>query len=96
MGDGTLGMNPGDYGAEELDQERRDQEYMEELYNMEQRYAITEKAKIGSQMQCPFCGIFITKTTYNKKFCHKGCKDKYWNNVNDKRRDRSHAYSKGR
>jgi len=62
---------------------------------MTNRYDVARQAKIGAVVYCPFCGKPGIKTTYNKAFCRGGnCKDRFWNTVNAKRRQRSRAFNK--
>lgn len=48
-------------------------------------------AKIGSEITCPSCQTKFLKKSYNSVFCKtKGktvCKDYYWNNVDEKKRN---------
>ena len=49
------------------------------------------EAKIGSEISCPSCGTKFVKKSYNSVFCKsKGktvCKDHYWNNVDECKRN---------
>jgi len=97
MGDGTLGMWPDDEGAGEHEREREEEELANLIATMEQRYRLAKKAPVGATIHCPYCNAYIIKNTYQRKFCKgkgKKCKDSYWNLVDDKRRDRSHRFSK--
>lgn len=66
---------------------------------MEARYAHATTAKVGAQIQCPTCGTHMTKRSYQHKFCKgKGrnrykCKDRYWDTVDDTRRERAKMWS---
>lgn len=74
------------YYEEKSDLERK-------LEGIEHRYNIAKNAKIGSMIQCAYCGKHIKKTTYHKKFCSNqktsknksSCKDKYWNLIDFRR-----------
>lgn len=86
----------------ELDEDRGyDTEVMESMIeNMLQRYDRCCNSKIGSTINCPYCGKSFIKKTYHKVFCsnqkthgRKNCKDRYWNTVDEKRRARASKYS---
>lgn len=55
------------------------------------KYDACKSAKIGSSIVCPSCNTTHIKTAYNTVFCKsKGgtkCKDNYWNNVDESKRD---------
>jgi len=63
--------------------------------SMVQKYNAARTASIGSVIRCPTCYRQHQKTTYHKVFCSNGrrrggnCKDRYWNIVDDTRRDRA-------
>ena len=67
------------------------------LTKKEARYYDNKRSEVGTTIRCANCGKRILKKSYQTQFCsNKGrgnCKDTYWNNVSDKRRDRSHRYS---
>lgn len=50
-----------------------------------------QDAPIGSEIKCPSCGTMHTKKAYNTIFCKSKdgsvCKDNYWNNVDNKKRN---------
>ena len=56
-------------------------------------YVITKNAKVGEIITCPGCGENIIKTSYQHTFCDKICKDRYWNNVDSRKRNRKHPPS---
>ena len=62
------------------------------------RYKAAKAARVGEIIECAFCGRRIIKTTYHKAFCSNGktrkgaggnCKDRYWNTVDEVRRERA-------
>lgn len=69
---------------------------METIVNMDDTntvYLESKAAKVGSEIQCPYCGTMHTKTTYHKVFCSNGkkdrsknCKDHFWNRATETRR----------
>jgi len=66
---------------------------------LKKRYEKVKKAKTGSSVECPVCLKKMKKTTYNKVFCSNGrtkqggnCKERYWNSVDDKRRERAKLF----
>lgn len=77
----------------EIEQER----YYKSLNNMERRYYDNKRSEVGTTIRCACCGRRLLKKSYQTQFCsNKGksnCKDKYWNNVSDERRERSHRFS---
>jgi hypothetical protein len=88
-----------EWAAEEERKERREaNESM--LGDMRSRYAVARRAEMGATIECPCCKKRIVKRTYHRVFCsnqkthgRKNCKDRYWNMVDDKRRDRARAYA---
>jgi len=80
-------------------------EYMQELdddrdirmrIKAKDLYEDATTAATGSTITCPSCGKAFTKNTYHNKFCSNqktagknNCKDWYWNNVDDFRRERN-------
>ena len=73
--------------------EQRDYEYRKKVALMESRYNDNKNSAIGAKIRCAGCGKRIIKRNYQTQFCrNKGqgnCKDKYWNNVPVKRRERA-------
>ena len=66
---------------------------------MRNRYKAAKAAAVGAVNQCAFCGKQTVKTTYHKAFCSNGrtrkggnCKDRYWNSVDRKRRERARQW----
>ena len=58
---------------------------------LKERYVLAKEAKTGSNIVCPSCGNIHKKTTYQKVFCNSTiCKDHYWNNVDNRKRNRKH------
>jgi endogenous inhibitor of DNA gyrase (YacG/DUF329 family) len=57
------------------------------INEMKHRYSVAEKSKIGVRINCPACSRLITKKSYQHKFCNKRCKDFYWNNVIETKRN---------
>ena len=86
-----------DLGAEEDCRRFEEEQYFKHISKMEQRYRQNSEAEVGCTINCAFCNKIILKKSYQTKFCsNKGegnCKDKYWNNVDDTRRGRSHKFS---
>ena len=62
-------------------------------YTMLERYVIAESTVVGNTFLCAYCGKTIVKRTYQQKFCNNKCKDKYWNTVDKKRRNRAKVWS---
>jgi hypothetical protein len=62
-------------------------------------YEVAKTAKVGEMIACPNCKKMHKKTTYHKIFCNnqkthpgkRSCKDRYWNTVDEKRRDRARS-----
>jgi len=58
---------------------------------MKSVYESNKKASVGSVCQCPSCGTAFEKTNYQQAFCKTKngsiCKDKYWNNVDPRKRN---------
>ena len=73
--------------------ESRNQAYVDNNKAMKARYQFNSKAAIGSEIACACCSKVIVKKSYQTQFCsNKGpgnCKDKYWNNTDEKRRLRA-------
>lgn len=47
-----------------------------------------EETPVGEPISCPYCGVSILKSRYNKVFCSNvrthdkaNCKDRYWNRL---------------
>ena len=94
MGDEADALNDMyDYEFDEYNQ----QTYYAELNEMQKRYADNKHSDIGTTIRCAYCAKRIIKQSQQHQFCsNKGagnCKDAYWNNVDDTRRERSHRYS---
>ena len=54
---------------------------------MKKLYAIAKEKKVGAQFSCPACSSSLTKKSYQHKFCGTKCKDRYWNNVDPRKRN---------
>lgn len=61
------------------------------IFQMEDLYNAAVNAKVGDTIQCPCCGHKMKKKSYQHKFFNTRHKDKYWNSVDDTRRDRAKA-----
>ena len=83
------------FQAEEEYRIQKQEMYFKKLSEMEARYKDNLNSQIGTTIRCACCGKRILKSNYQTQFCrNKGagnCKDKYWNNVPDKRRFRAQA-----
>ena len=86
-----------DGGAADYIRYQEELEYGRHINNMEKRYRDNLRADIGTTIRCACCAKRIIKKAKLHQFCsNKGkgnCKDTYWNNVNDNRRERAHRYS---
>lgn len=59
---------------------------------LKERYNQAKESKVGDHIVCPSCGNVHLKTTYQKVFCNSTlCKDHYWNNVQENKRNRKHS-----
>lgn len=58
---------------------------------MQRQYEKNKRAKIGDTCICPACLIEFVKEHYQQKFCKSKpktfCKDYYWNNVIESKRN---------
>lgn len=61
---------------------------------MRSRYEKAASARTGQVIICPTCGTSVRKRTYNKKFCSPGCKDRYWNTVDERRKERACLFNR--
>jgi len=86
-----------DGGAADAMREYDQQEYYKGLSKKEARYHDNKRSGVGTTIRCANCGKRILKKSHQTQFCrNKGkgnCKDTYWNNVSDTRRERSHRFS---
>lgn len=59
--------------------------------NRKQRYQLNKEAKVGDTCVCPSCRTEFVKGSYQQVFCKSKrgtkCKDKYWNNVIETKRN---------
>jgi len=56
-------------------------------------YKMCDLTKVGGEMRCPGCGEIIIKKTYQHKFCGQQCKDRYWNTVDPRKKNRKNSSS---
>ena len=58
---------------------------------LKKAYDLTKTIQIGNTFVCPSCGTSEIKKYYNQSFCKSKekttCKDYYWNNVDEKKRN---------
>jgi hypothetical protein len=61
------------------------------IKRLKERYNEAKNANVGDEIICPSCGTSFIKTNYQTKFCKtRGktkCKDHYWNNVTETKRN---------
>lgn len=64
---------------------------MTPVKNIRTTYKHNKSAKIGDICYCPSCGQQFKKEHYQQAFCKSKprtkCKDKYWNNVTESKRN---------
>ena len=76
---------------------QRQHEYYKAVDAMRARYADNARAETGATIECAYCARKIVKRNYQTQFCkNKGsgnCKDRYWNNADDKRRVRAQHFA---
>ena len=69
------------------------EEYYKDINKKIKRYNDNKQSQIKTTIRCANCGKRIIKKSYQTQFCsNKGkrnCKDTYWNNTDDKRRQRA-------
>ena len=86
MGDGA------DYQIEEA-YESAYEDFDEERERLLEAWGLVKKAMAGALVNCPVCGHRFRKLRAAHVFCrHKGkgnCKDRFWNTVNNERRERA-------
>lgn len=86
------------YDADEWEREQRQDKYYDNVNKMLSRYQDNKTSQVGTTIRCACCNRRILKKSYQTQFCsNKGrgnCKDTYWNNVSDKRRERAWEISK--
>lgn len=86
-------MSEGEYLSNLLDdgEEYRDRDaelaIMKDRYTS--RYVINKAAKVRTKCICPVCKKEFAKKSYQQAFCRTKCKDRYWNTVDDGRRERA-------
>lgn len=80
--------------ADEEVQHEESQAYFDKLSRAESLYKKAKQAETGCTIKCPWCEKLILKKTYHKIFCSNqkthgknNCKDKYWNNTQDQKRE---------
>lgn len=78
------------------------QAYFDRLSRAEKLYNKAKDAETGCTIACPWCEKLILKKTYHKIFCSNqktngknNCKDHYWNNISDHRRENGQLISQG-
>ena len=64
---------------------------MTKIELLKQAYNLAKSLKVGDTFLCPSCGTAEIKTPYNQAFCKSKektiCKDYYWNNVDESKRN---------
>lgn len=64
-----------------------------------ERWGRVKRAMAGTVVHCPVCSRSFRKLRASHVFCrHKGrgnCKDRFWNTVNDERRERAIIMGRG-
>lgn len=82
------------------EQQQRFDELRDTISSYRKRYQINKETKVGDPIQCPVCSKLKIKRHYQSAFCGSRkdtrCKDKYWNTVNDDRRERAEYYGRMR
>ena len=84
----------------EADCRERDAEiYEAHISEMKSQYESNKKAHMGTTIDCAcLCGVKILKKNYQTQFAiskgQNNCKDKFWNNTNDKRRSRAQTIAR--
>jgi hypothetical protein len=58
-----------------------------------ERYEVASAAKVGDTIHCPTCNCKFVKKTYQQKFHRIKCKNRYWNSVDDDRRERAKKFN---
>lgn len=89
--------------AEEDEREYQAQLYAKKIDQAIGRYREAARAEVGATICCPWCAKKIVKRTYHRKFCSNqrthgknNCKDRFWNNVADARRERAQVIVGGK
>jgi hypothetical protein len=64
---------------------------MNKIEILKNAYNLSKSIKIGNVFICPSCGMSEIKKYYNQAFCKSKekttCKDYYWNNVDESKRN---------
>jgi hypothetical protein len=64
---------------------------MTKIELLKQLYNLAKSIKVGNTFVCPSCGTSEIKKHYNQAFCKSKektkCKDYYWNNVDESKRN---------
>lgn len=88
--------------ADEEMQHEDSQAYLDKLSRAESLYKKATQAETGCTIKCPWCEKLILKRTYHKIFCSNqkthgknNCKDKYWNNTQDQKRENGLLLARG-
>lgn len=67
------------------------------ISKLKEAYKMCKEAKVGETIVCPSCGTSHVKKSYQSVFCKskKGtkCKDNYWNNVDENKRNNVSRFS---
>lgn len=98
MGDEAQALEDmSDGGAADDMREIEQEQYFQGLNKKEARYFDNKRSQVGTTIRCANCGKRILKKSYQTQFCsnkgRRNCKDTYWNNVDDTRRDRAHRFA---
>lgn len=65
---------------------------MSEKTTLSEKYAKAKAARVGETVEC-VCGRHFVKKSYQQAFHETGCKDRFWNTVDDKRRARAKFFN---
>lgn len=87
-----------------LDERKKSEERLQNMVSaMEAKYKHNLIAATGSIIECPVCSKKFKKATYHKVFCSnqkthgpENCKDRYWNTVDERRRERAKTWASGK
>lgn len=87
-------MSEGEYLSSIFDDCPEDREGALELLKntLSTRYAKAKAARVGETCQCT-CGKSFVKKSYQQAFHATKCKDRYWNTVDDTRRERAKLFN---
>lgn len=90
--------------SKKVDERKQFEERLQAMVSaMEAKYNANLRADTGSIIECPVCSKKFKKATYHKVFCSnqkthgaENCKDRYWNTVDEKRRNRAKEWAPGK